>query len=299
MKTIITKNQWQTVLTGLAVGAALTACGPQEDYYLEPDRIPAAGEPSLVQLDGASEHVQNFAGSHKTPMHFGLGGQPLPNLDAIDDDGSDESSKIQQLRPVNNKSEMPSIEHPQADVAPDQNQANEEPESEMSPVEDNEIESLETMDLDTLTDISDLSATDFALTCKAIDSLYKDVRVQDIARGRCAYTYATEDADLSAVEPVSCNQDIDGCLADTESVGLPIALCDSREAVPAQCNVNYADIERCVVQFRNTQVRLADHNVCEANPLNIVNTNRLLRLHENARSCIQDLADDCPAINAQ
>ena len=299
MKTIITKNRLQTVLTGLAVGAVLTACGPQEDYYRDPGVLPAPGEPSMVQLDGAETHAQNFAGPHKTPIHFGLDGHPLPNLDAIDHDGSHEHSKIQQLRPVDNQSEMPSIEHPEADVAPDQNISDEESEAQMSPVEDNEIEALGAMNFDHLTNISDLSATDFALTCKAIDSIYKDVPAEDIARGQCVYTYATEDADLSAIETISCNQDIDGCLDDTESVDLPIALCDSREAVPAQCNVNYADIERCVVQFRNTQVRLADHNVCEANPLNIVSTNRLLRQHENARSCIQDLADDCPAINAE
>lgn len=298
MKTIITKNRLQTVLTGLAVGAVLTACGPQEDYYLDPDVLPAPGESSLVELDGVEAHAQNFAAPHKTSPRLG-DGRSLPNPDAIASDEVNKLAKIERIPAVDIETEIPFIGNPQEDGVPIPGAADEEPEAQMSPVEDNEIEELGAMNFDHLTNISDLSATDFALTCKAIDSIYKDVPAEDIARGQCVYTYATEDADLSAIETISCNQDIDGCLDDTESVDLPIALCDSREAVPAQCNVNYADIERCVVQFRNTQVRLADHNVCEANPLNIVSTNRLLRLHENARSCIQDLADDCPAINAE
>lgn len=299
MKTFNTKNRIHTVLSGLAISAVMVACGPQEDFYLEPVPLPAAGETSLVHLDTNPTYTHPFDGLTKDVEGIGMG-----RPDTIEDetavmDAFEELAEIDEPKDIEVTPQIPFVGEAPSEDTPLPEASEDDENAQMNPIEDSEIDAPAPMGAERLPTISELSVNDFDITCKAIDALYKDIQPDTIARGQCIYDYALADLNLSAIEPVLCTQNLNTCLADTEEVRLPVTLCDDRETVPADCNVNVAAVEQCVMQFRNTQTQLANNDVCGDNPFQLGITNRLLRLHQNAHKCIQDLADECPALVAE
>jgi hypothetical protein len=292
------KNNGHKVAINLTICGALCmlfACGQGEDYYLEPETSLKSGNQTenatiLAEIMGSDTDTVgaiSLIPNHPTTLN------DLP-LGALGDEPFVPAEEISPEAPV------VVDELPEEDLwAPDEDDA-ELPEFVEVPESDEGIDMPSPVSLTKLKPIEDLTAQQFSQVCKAIDIMYEDEEAGTLTKGACAYDYARQSFDQNDNETLACDRDLNNCFSDrvTESVDahIPIGLCDDHQAVPANCEINFAQVQTCLTAHKTSQAALAEQDMCDLNIDTITEARTLIHDHFQAQKCLQKLENHCPAL---
>lgn len=294
------KNNGQKVAINLTICGALCmlfACGQGEDYYLEPETSLKSGNQIenatiLAEIMGSEADASAMRSITLIPNNpTSLNGLPLGAL------GNNPFVEADEISP-----ETPRVvdELPEEDFwAPDEDDA-ELPEFVEVPESDEGIDMPAPVSLTKLKPIEDLTAQQFNQVCKAIDIMYEDEEAGALAKGACAYDYARQGFDQNDNEVLACDRELNDCYSDRETdtvdAHIPIGLCDGQQAVPANCEINFAQVQTCLTAHKTSQARLADQNICDLSIDTITEARSLIHDHFQAQKCLQKLENHCPAL---
>lgn len=294
------KNNGHKVAINLTICGALCmlfACGQGEDYYLEPETSLKSGD----QIENATI-LAELMGSESGPDAISaitlIPGDPtalnsLP-LGALGDEPFVPAEEISPDAPVV-VDELPEEEF----WAPDEDDA-ELPEFVEVPESEEGVDMPSPVNLTKLKPIEDLTAQQFSQVCKAIDIMYEDEEADALAKGACAYDYARQSFDQNDNEVLACDRELHDCYSDRETdtvdAHIPIGLCDGQQAVPANCEINFAQVQTCLTAHKTSQAALAEQDMCDLNIDTITEARSLIHDHFQAQKCLQKLEDHCPAL---
>jgi hypothetical protein len=184
-------------------------------------------------------------------------------------------------------------ELPEEDLwAPDEEDA-ELPEFVEVPEREEGIDMPTPVSLTKLKPIEDLTAQQFSQVCKAIDIMYEGEEANALAKGACAYDYARQSFDQNDNETLACDRELNDCFIDRETdtvdAHIPIGLCDDQHVVPANCEINFAQVQTCLTAYKTSQTALAEQDMCDLNIDTITEARSLIVDHFQAQKCLQKL----------
>jgi hypothetical protein len=275
----------------------LFACGQGEDYYLESntslkDQTEVEQTTMLSQIlsaDGSSNpqaSITNIPGPITT-----LNGLPVSAR------GNHSQIPVEEIRPA-----TPQIveEPPEQEFWAPEDDESEIPDFIEVPEVDEGVTTPTPVSVMKRKPIQTLTSEEFDQVCKAIDIMYEDETAETLLQGACAYDYARQDFDQNDVELFSCERELDDCYdertSDVADAHIPIALCGAVQAVPSNCEINFAQVQTCLTAHRDSQAALAQQNMCALNIDTITEARSLVHEHFQAQKCLQSLEHYCPAL---
>ena len=294
------KNNSQAVTINVTILGALCmlfACGQGEDYYLEPATSLKSGTQAdnatiLAEIVGSETDTRAFDASSLVIDHATtLNGLPMGALGEALMVSADE---------VSPPAPMVVDELPEEDFwAPDEDEA-ELPDFVEVPNSDASINMPTPVSLTKLTPIEDLTDQQFNQVCKAIDIMYEDEEADTLAKGACTYNYARQTFDQHDNEVLACDRELNDCVTeretDTVDAHIPIGLCDGQQVAPANCEINFAQIQTCLTAHRTTQATLGNQDMCDLSIDTITEARSLIHDHFQAQKCLEKLEYHCPAL---
>ena len=294
------KNNNRSITINLTIMGALCmlfACGQGEDYYLEPATSLKSGTQAdnatiLAALIGAETETSELSAGSLVASHATtLNGLPRGALG---------ESLLVSADEVSPHAPVVVDELPEEDFwAPDEDEA-ELPDFVEVPESDDNINMPTPVSLTKLTPIEDLTAQQFSQVCKAIDIMYEDEEADTLAKGACAYDYARQSFDQNDNQVLACDRELNDCVNDRETdtvdAHIPIGLCDGQPVAPANCEINFAQVQACLTAHRTTQAALGNQDMCDLSIDTITEARSLIHDHFQAQKCLQKLEYHCPAL---
>ena len=165
-----------------------------------------------------------------------------------------------------------------------------------SPQPDEDPDLPATSSLNKRTPIKALSTGQFEWVCKALNTIYENADEVALSEGACTYKYASGHWSMFDLETVSCERELNHCYDEVALPHVTSALCDDSPAIPADCDINFVQIQTCLQNVHRTQVALAEQNVCEVTSETITHTRVLLNEHRKALHCLEKLENHCPSL---
>ena len=291
--TKVTSSRSKTIvfITALVLAYVLTGCGNEEDFYLDPH--PPTSTHSSFQHNSGLSMEDSIIGEGNAKYQF----EQYPTLDLIHPSklgkvfGTDplilDADEILPPRhePLE-KLPAPNFWHPEDD---------QDDSSSQTPIIEQDFTPVATP-FNKTRPIDQLTEVEFGLVCKAVDQLYESHDLTSLNVGGCAYDIAYQNIDFTRLDDNACGRYMDNCLSQHRQFELPIGLCHERLQPPETCEVNYAQLQSCIQAVNDTQIDLAEEDICDAATDDITRTRVLLNQHNKARKCLTKLASHCPAI---